>query len=318
MFPHRLEAGVEFLTSIGFKVNIGSNALGVQGSVSGTPQERADDIHALFADAGISAIIASIGGDHSNELLPLLDWDLIRANPKVFVGMSDITVLNLAIQVETGMVTFNGPMVCFPLAEYPIAHAYTADSFARTLMDTEPVGAIQPAPSWTDEFLDWSTKADQERPRTLRRSDGWTWLKDGYATGPLIGGCLESLEHLRGTPWWPDFDGALLFLETSEEKPDPDTVGAILMDYENMGVLEQIAGLLFANPYGYTDDERQQLREVILERTSRFAFPIVTDMDFGHTQPMFLLPVGCRAEIDSAAQRFSIVESGVDPDTPTR
>jgi muramoyltetrapeptide carboxypeptidase LdcA involved in peptidoglycan recycling len=129
----------------------------------------------------------------------------------------------------------------------------------------------------------------------------------------LIGGCLESLEHLRGTPWWPDMTDAILFLESSEEQPAPATIDAILTDYDNMGVFERIAGLLFANPYGYSDDQRCELREVILERTDRYHFPIVADMEFGHTQPMFLIPLGCAAEIDSSNRRFEILESAVNP-----
>jgi muramoyltetrapeptide carboxypeptidase LdcA involved in peptidoglycan recycling len=136
-------------------------------------------------------------------------------------------------------------------------------------------------------------------------------LRPGQAEGVLIGGCVESLQHLRGTRYWPNWAGAILFLETSEEKPTPETVDAMLMDYENMGVFEQIRGLLVARPYGYADEERRQLHEVILERTAKFGFPIIADMDFGHTSPMFTLPIGCRAVIDADARRFEVVEAAV-------
>jgi muramoyltetrapeptide carboxypeptidase LdcA involved in peptidoglycan recycling len=313
LFPHRTERGVAYLESLGFRVRIATHALGVAGYLSGTPQERAADIHELFADREVRAIIAGIGGDHACHLLPLLDFDLIRANPKIFMGMSDITVLNVAIYAMTGLVTFNGPLLTFGLAEYPRTLAYTEEQMLRVLTRAEPAGVVGPAESWTDEFLDWATKADLTRPRALRPSSGWTWLKAGRGrvTGRLLGGCLESLEHLRGTPYRPSFADAILFLETSEEMPSPQRVDALLMDYENMGVLGCISGLLFANPYGYTDAARQELRAVLLERTRGFDFPIVTDMDFGHTQPMMTLPLGCRAEIDPGAQRFALVESAV-------
>ncbi len=119
------------------------------------------------------------------------------------------------------------------------------------------------------------------------------------------------MQHLRGTPYWPDLAGAILFLETSEEKPDPEKVDGILMDYENMGAFERIRGLLFGCPYGYSLEERESLHEVILERTRKYGFPAVADMDFGHTSPMFTLPVGCRAVIDAGRERFEIVESAV-------
>jgi muramoyltetrapeptide carboxypeptidase len=311
MFPHRVKLGTRYLESLGFRVRLATHALGVRGHVSGTPEERTADIHQLFADPEVRAVVAAIGGDHSCQLLPLLDWELIRANPKIFVGMSDISVLNVAMHVMTGLVTFNGPTFVFGMAEYPRMFPYSERYLLRALTRAEPLGPIEPADAWTDEFLDWNTQADLTRPRALQPSDGWTWLRPGSGQGPLVGGCIESLEHLRGTRYWPSFDGAILFLETSEDAPSPERVDAMLMDYENMGVLQQISGLLFANPYGYDAAESAALREVILERTRRYDFPIVTDMDFGHTQPMFTLPLGCRAEIDGQQCRFAITQAAV-------
>ncbi len=127
----------------------------------------------------------------------------------------------------------------------------------------------------------------------------------------MIGGCIESLQHLRGTRYWPDWTGAILFVETSEERPSPAKVDGILMDYENMGVFDRLAGLLVGRPMRYTAEERQALREVVLARTHRFDFPIIADMDFGHTAPLMTLPIGCRAVIDGDAHRFEIVEGAV-------
>jgi muramoyltetrapeptide carboxypeptidase LdcA involved in peptidoglycan recycling len=141
---------------------------------------------------------------------------------------------------------------------------------------------------------------------------GWTWLRGGSAEGELVGGCIESLQHLRGTGFWPDFEGRILFLETSEEKPGPARVDGILMDYENMGVLSQISGLLVGRPMYYSDAEKAELREVVRRRTANYSFPIVTDMDFGHTAPQFTLPIGCRARLDVDSRTFEVVEPAVD------
>jgi muramoyltetrapeptide carboxypeptidase len=119
------------------------------------------------------------------------------------------------------------------------------------------------------------------------------------------------MQHLRGTPYWPELDGAILFLETSEEKPGPQRVDGILTDYENMGAFGRIRGLLFGRPYGYAPEEREQLHEVILERAGGYGFPVVADMDVGHTSPMLTVPVGCRAVIDAGRERFEIVEAAV-------
>lgn len=126
-----------------------------------------------------------------------------------------------------------------------------------------------------------------------------------------MGGCLESLQHLRGTDSWPDFDGRIFFFETSEQKPSPERVDGILMDYENMGVLEQISGLLIGRPMYYSDSEKAALREVVERRTAHYSFPIITDMDFGHTAPQFVLPLGCEARIDSDSRIFEVLEPAV-------
>jgi muramoyltetrapeptide carboxypeptidase LdcA involved in peptidoglycan recycling len=120
---------------------------------------------------------------------------------------------------------------------------------------------------------------------------------------------LESLGfRVRIAPHAMNSAGAILFLETSAEKPSPETVDGILMDYENMGAFARIAGLLFGLPYGYTSEERERLHEIILDHTRGYGFPVVADMDFGHTSSMLTLPVGCRAVIDAGREQFEIVE----------
>jgi len=311
LFPHRVQQGIRHLNSLGFRVRLAPHALNHEGIVSDTPENRAQDLHAMFADPTVKAILAAIGGDHSCHLLPLLDFDLIASHPKIFVGFSDITVLNVAIWKRTGLATFNGPALLTDFAEHPRMLRYTEAYFLKAVTGDGPIGAVEPAPAWTEEFLDWGEKEDLRRPRQLVPSEGWRWLKAGQAEGCLIGGCLESLQHLRGTDYWPDWEDAILFFETSEGKPAPETVDGILMDYQNMGVFEKLRGLLVGRPMSYSDAEKQALRERILERTRRYSFPIITDMDFGHTAPQFTIPLGCRARIDSAAQRFEIIDMAV-------
>ncbi len=310
-FPHRVEQGVRQIQSLGFKAKLAPHALNRRSYVSDTAEIRVDDIHAMFKDPEVKAILAAIGGDHSCHLLPLLDFNLIQRNPKIFMGYSDITVLNVAIWQKTGLVTFNGPALLTDLAEYPKMFEYTERHFLRAVANTEFIGRIEPATQWTDEFQDWAEKKDLERPRILKPSDPWVWLKEGKAEGRLIGGCLESSQHLRGTEYWPDWEGAILFIETSEEKPSPETVDGILMDYQNMGVFESLAGLIVGRPTRYSPEEKQRLRQRILERTQHYTFPIITDMDFGHTAPQFTIPIGCQARIDTYEQSFETLESAV-------
>lgn len=279
--------------------------------MSDSPEKRVSDLHEMFCDPEVRLIVAATGGDHSCHLLPLLDFDLIRAHPTSFMGFSDITVLNVAIWQQTGLVTFNGPALLSDFAEYPEMFDYTRSFLLKAVASATPIGHIAPSNWWTEEFLDWREKRDLTRPRHQLPSAGWTWLKPGVAEGVLVGGCLESLEHLRGTRFWPDWSGRILFIETSEGAPSPAAVDGMLMDYENMGVFHSIRGLLIGRPMRYTDQQRDQLREVVLDRTRAFDFPVVMDMDFGHTAPQFTLPIGCNARIDATSEEFSILESAV-------
>jgi len=310
-FPHRVEQGINHLNSLGFKVELAPHAQNQMGFISDTPANRVQDIHDMFANPDIQAIIASIGGDHACHLLPLLDYELISKHPKIFMGFSDITVLNVALWTKTGLTTFNGPALITDFAEYPRMLDYTERYFLKAVAGIKPIGKVEPSSQWTEEILDWGSKRDLERPRNLLDSKGWTWLKDGRAEGRLIGGCIESLQHLRGTSYWPDWDKSIFFFETSEEKPSPETVDGILMDYENMGIFEKILGLIVGRPMSYSEDEKHTLRARILERTQRYSFPIITDMDFGHTSPQITLPLGCMARIESSKRSFEIVESAV-------
>jgi muramoyltetrapeptide carboxypeptidase LdcA involved in peptidoglycan recycling len=310
-FPFRVESGIAQLALFGLKAKIATHALNARGFVSDTPENRVSDLHEMFRDPEVRLVLAAIGGDHACHLLPQIDFDLIRQHPKLFMGYSDITVLNIAIWQATGLVTFNGPALLTDFAEHPEMQPYTAQWFRKATFDAEPIGAITPARGWTEERQAWTAEPAQRCPRSLIDSEGWTWLKAGVADGVLIGGCIESLQHLGGTRFWPDWTDAILFFETSEEKPMPEAVDAVLMDYENMGVLQKLRGLLVGRPNLYTAEEKAELRAVILDRTSRYDFPIITDMDFGHTSPQLTLPIGCRGKIDSPSKRFEIVESAV-------
>ena len=310
-FPHRVEQAIQQLHTLGFLVRMAPHALNQHGHVSDTPENRAEDINQMFADPLVKMILAAIGGDHSCQLLSHLDFDLIQHNPKIFMGFSDITVLNVAIWSRTGLVTFNGPALLTDFAEYPHMQEYSERYFLKVVTDPQPAGAIMPSPGWTEDFARWPATKEGERQRNLLPSPGWIWLRSGSATGKLVGGCIESLQHLRGTRFWPDWQDTIFFLETSEEKPSPETIDGILADYENMGVFNQIKGMLVGRPMRYSDDEKHQLHEVILQRTNGYHFPIIAEMDFGHTSPQFTLPIGCQAYIDSESKLFKILESAV-------
>jgi muramoyltetrapeptide carboxypeptidase len=308
--PHRAERGIAYLESLGLRVKTMPHAAGVDGWVSAPAEARAADLHEAFADPDVAVVLCSIGGNHSNQLLPHLDFDLIRSNPKIFQGISDITVLHWAFQKETGIVTFYGPALVPNLGEFPAVLPYT-DWFLRAAwFGDEPI-RFDPAPEWTDEFLDWDAKADLTRPRELRPSEGWVTVREGVAEGPLLGGCLETIcWHLKGSRFWLDLDGAVMMLETSEETPSPAAVDAYLTDLEQLGVLDRIAGLVVARPYGYDDEERELLWRVVTERTS---CPVLANVDCGHTDPLLTLPLGVPVRLDAGARTLETLEAVTEP-----
>ena len=310
-FVRRAERGIAELERLGYRVRVGRHAFENDGWVSASAEKRVADIHEMFADEDVQAILATIGGDHSCQLLPHLDWDLIRQNPKIFMGFSDIAVLNNAIHHETGLVTFNGPSLMTDWAEFPEMPTFAQNNALGVLTRPEPFGRIGPAPSWTEEYLDWEIGQDETRPRARHQSTGWTWIREGVAEGPVMGGCLESLQHLRGTRWWPDLDGAILFLETSEERPSPAKVDGLLMDLENMGALSKLVGMIVARPYKYSDSDRLLLHDVIRNRTREWSFPVLADVDAGHTSPIVTMPIGCKVRLDSSFEGFEILEAAV-------
>jgi muramoyltetrapeptide carboxypeptidase len=318
LFPHRTESGIKMLEKLGFRVKVGDNALKVTDHTAGTPLERASDLNDMFADPEVKGIICFIGGNHSNQILDNLDFGLIRRNPKVFVGYSDATVLHGAIGKKTGLVTFYGPAALTQFAENPTINAYTLEYFERAVMSDVPVGRVRPSAEWTDEVLDWSGGEDRKRPRAMRLNPGWKWLIKGSATGPIMGGCITSLLHLRGTEFWPDFSGSILFWEIPESCGDfrkgesAGEIDAALTDLELNGVFSKIKGMIIGRPFGYDDDEKERLEAMVKDHVERLRIPVLFGADIGHTDPMITIPQGTEVRIDSGEDIFEFLERGTE------
>jgi muramoyltetrapeptide carboxypeptidase len=307
-WPHRVERGTAYLESLGLKVRVMPNADRTEGWVSAAPEARVDDLHQAFLDDEVAVVLAGIGGNHSNQLLPLLDYDLIRAHPKIFQGYSDLTVLHWALAKHAGLASFYGPALVPELGEFPEVLPDT-DRCLRAAWFGGDALTYEPAKVWTDELLDWDLKLDLTRPRELRPSEGWIAIRSGAASGPLLGGCLESLcWHVKGSAAWLDPAGAILFLETSEEAPSPAHVDAYLTDLEQLGTFDAVAGLVFARPYGYTPERTKALWDVVARRTEAAGLPVLANVEAGHADPMLTLPLGVEAELDAGRGVFRLAE----------
>jgi muramoyltetrapeptide carboxypeptidase LdcA involved in peptidoglycan recycling len=198
---------------------------------------------------------------------------------------------------------------------------YMVESVRRALFSPAPIGEVAPnTEGWAVEPLDWADPENQSRRRTLHPCTGWRFLQgEGVHRGHLIGGCFEVLDWLRGTRSWPADDlwqDAILFLETSEEAPPSSLVQRGLRSYAAMGLLERLSGILVGRPGGEVPPEQfeeydEAVLQVVVAEEGLLDLPIVSGMDFGHTDPMFVLPYGVQAQIDCGARRFSIVERAV-------
>lgn len=318
-FPHRYQIGKERLENkCGLKVKEARHALRDADWLYRNPQARAEDLMECFADPEVKGIFAIIGGDDSIRLMPFIDYEVIAKNPKIFLGYSDSTVTHFMC-MRAGVRSFYGPAVMTAFAENVEMHEYTVQSLGRTLYTHEPIGSIpQNFQGWTNEHLEWSNPDNAHIRRRLNLPDPWRFIAgQEKVQGRLIGGCVELLQLLLGTELWPsidEFDDCILFFEISEDGMTQMQTQAFLRNLASQGILKRLKGMLFSKPAGvpeHTFYEYDGTIGKVLSEYGRADMPVITNMDFGHTDPMLTLPIGALAEIDPQAQTFSILESGV-------
>jgi muramoyltetrapeptide carboxypeptidase LdcA involved in peptidoglycan recycling len=286
------------------------------------PRERAEDIHAAFADPEVKAVIASIGGDDQITVLPYLDRDLIRANPKPFFGMSDNTNL-LAFLRNTGIVAYHGATVMTALGRPVAMDELTAESL-RAALFTSGAYELKPAGRWGDVNRDWADPATFDAEPETRPGSGWTWVNaDRVVEGRSWGGCLEILGWLLMADReiardLSEYDGDVLLLETSEEMPGATEVFRTLRNMGERGLLRRFSALLmgraktwsFERPNSPEEGARyaSEQREAVLRAMRIYApdTPIVFDVDFGHTDPQLVIPYGGLVRVDGPARRITV------------
>jgi muramoyltetrapeptide carboxypeptidase len=310
--PRRFERGVAELERRGFRVRVGEHARSKTGWTAGTPVDRVADLHAMFVDPEVRAIVCTIGGYNANQLLELLDYDLIAANPKLFVGFSDITALHGAIHARTGLATMLGPALLGQFGEDGGVHDYTWDAFERVAMHAAPAGVFRQPEHWYPERLWWDTQDD--RPRRPEPAPPWRTVRDGSGEGPIVAGNVNTLLLLNGTPWSPSLDGALLCLEDDEEYGKPWMVERQLFQLRHLGAFERVAAVAYGRIHpesGFESDE--WIDEILLRATAGTKIPVAAGLDFSHTDPLLTLPWGVRARLDTGDEvTLELLEAAVD------
>jgi len=282
----QLEKSVDRLARFGFQVKLGESVGKEYGYLSGRDELRAKDVNQMFADPDVDAIFCLRGGYGTPRILDLLDYPLIRKNPKIFVGYSDITALHQAIHKNTGLVTFHGPMVSELATDH---NELNWPLLFKLISETDPLG----------EYFD--------PPGMFQYS-----IHKGLASGRLVGGNLSLLVSLLGTPYEVDPRGKILFIEDVGEQPYK--IDRMLTQLRLAGNLEQAEGILFTDFSGINlDSEKPSLsvREVLEDIISPLGIPSYHGLKVGHCQPNLTLPIGARACLDATEGTLALLEGCV-------
>ncbi len=293
-----VQARVKNLEAFGMRVKVSKNILSARGNTAGTPQVRVDDLHAMFLDREVKAIWAVRGGSGAAQMLPLIDYDLIRRHPKILVGYSDITALHLAILRLSGLVTFHGPVASANFTDY------TATQLAAVLM--------HPRQEMTIYMSNENAKRGVDTPEFRLKT-----LRAGVAEGRLVGGNLSVLASLIGTPYAADIRDAILFLEDVREAPY--RIERMLTQLNQSQPMHTAAGVMLgmftrstASTENATADEPSlTLDQALNDHFASLSIPSVYGYSFGHIAHQFTIPVGIRARLDTQAETLTLLESGV-------
>ncbi|WP_208404958.1 S66 peptidase family protein [Sphingobium vermicomposti] len=282
----------ETIVAMGLKPKLGKHLAERRGYLAGTDADRAADVNAMFADPDVRAVFAVRGGWGCARILPLLDFATIRANPKLLVGFSDITALHLAFAARAGFPTIHGPNAAssWPRFSWDAFRAIAFDGATPTLVN--PIG---------------------HEDRLVQRSGRIRTFRGGKGTGRLLGGNLTVLAALAGTPWLPDFDGAILFLEDVGEAPY--RIDRMLTQLSLAGLLGKVAGVVFGQCTNCAASEPSYggftVSEVLQQHFEPLGVPAFQGASIGHIASQFSLPVGVRAEIDADIGSIRLLEPAV-------
>ena len=300
----------------GLKVRVMPNALKGVDYLDRHPEARAADLMDAFRDPAVRAVFSAIGGDDTIRLLPYIDFDVLRSDPKIFTGFSD-TTSNHLMMYKAGLVSYYGASILTNFAEYVRINDYTARMIRDTLFEPKPTLEIPSAPYWyddEDERIWWK----EENINTLRRYHpeeiGYEILQGGGAVeGPLLGGCLDVFIELTGTPVWPSPDewrGKILFAETSEVDMSCELLTWVLRNLAAQGIFDAVCGIVVGKPARRSKYEpyKEVWRRVVGREAGRPDLPILYNVNIGHAEPIGVLPYGVRARLDADRKTLTLLE----------
>jgi muramoyltetrapeptide carboxypeptidase len=290
----RLDDAAARVEALGLKPKFGKHVRGRRGFLSGSDDERLEDLHAMFSDADVAAVFALQGGYGTPRLLDRIDYGLIRRNPKILLGYSDITGLHIAIGRKSGLVTFHGPNMIGTLPPR------TLELLKRALFVSEPLGSV----------------ANPEEQDVLNVEFPLRTVTPGVARGRMVGGNLSLITATMGTPYEIDTRDRILLLEDTGEAPY--RIDRMLVQLKLAGKLQEAAGIVFGTCSDCTPSRSSfeltlSLSEVLTEILGPLGKPVLVGLLFGHTKEKSIIPFLVEAELDAGARRLTILESATVP-----
>ncbi|GAA4885532.1 S66 peptidase family protein [Ferrimonas pelagia] len=301
--PKRTARAQAFLRSKGFELVPGALTGKADHYRSGTARERAEELNALIRDPQIRCIMATIGGSNSNALLPYLDYAALKADPKIIIGYSDVTALLLGISAQTNLVTYYGPALVASFGEFPPLVDQTFASFASLLCQPAQAPYYYPLPlHWTEQRIEWERQSHAKQTR----SNECEYLGSGKLQGRLMGGNLNTIAGIWGSPYMPAIErGDILFIEDSMK--DAATIERSFVFLKLNGVFDRIKAVILGKHELFDDlgTGRTPL-DILHEVLDGQRLPVVNGFDCSHTHPMFTLPLGLDVAIDFDKQRISL------------
>ncbi|MBX9578512.1 MAG: LD-carboxypeptidase [Chthoniobacterales bacterium] len=264
---------------------------------SSSMEHRRDDFHEAFSDQSIKMVITVIGGFNSNQLLRYLDYDLIKKNPKIFCGYSDITALGNAVFAKTGLVTYSGPHF-FSFGEKN-GFDHTLEYFKRCVMNEDSFEVL-PSKQWSDGR--WANNQDD---RKFVSNEGYWVINEGSAKGTLIGGNQCTLNLLQGTEFMPALTDAVLFLEDDDEA-HAATIDRDLQSLIHLSDFAKVQGIVFGRFTPKTGMTQELLTKIVKTKKELDHLPVIANVDFGHTTPFITFPIGGEIELVAKESSSSI------------
>ena len=318
---HKLDIAKERLEKdYGLNVVVMPNALKGREYLYEHPEARAADLMDAFRDDKIKAVFNAIGGDDTIRLLPYIDFDVLRNNPKIFTGFSD-TTSNHMMMFKAGLCSYYGASIMTNFSEYVKINDYTAEMIRRTLFEPEPMLDIPSAPYWYDDEDEkiWWSEANRNVLKQYHPEEvGYEVLQgSGVVEGELLGGCLDVFIELLGTSLWPTLDewrGKIMFLETSEEDMSADCLTWLLRNLAAQGIFDVVNGIIVGKPARRSKYEpyKEVYRKVIGFEAGHPELPILYNVNFGHAEPIGIIPIGIKCRLDAGSRTITLLEGATE------